>query len=68
MQRKTCVGPIQPDQVRELANIASYRDLMKFRVNPNKFPPSVEAMVKRILKGGQLPTINALVDYAMQFP
>lgn len=53
----------QPDQVRELANIASYRDLMRSSgINPNKFPSSVEAMVKRILKGGQLPTINALVD------
>src|SRR5690554_158640 len=51
------------NQVRELENIACYRDLMrKSGINPNKFPPSVEAMVKRILKGGQLPMINSLVD------
>ncbi|HLC75986.1 MAG TPA: phenylalanine--tRNA ligase beta subunit-related protein [Candidatus Peribacterales bacterium] len=33
-----------------------------FGSNPNKFPPSVQALVKRVLKGGQLPTINPLVD------
>ena len=51
------------DQVRELPNVARYRDIMKTAgINPNRFPPSVEAMFKRILKGGQLPFINALVD------
>lgn len=51
------------EQVRELPNIAYYRDIMKKAgINPNRFPPSVEAMFKRILKGGQLPCINALVD------
>lgn len=51
------------DQVRDLANVALYREIMtKAGINPNKFPPSVEAMFKRILKGGNLPVINALVD------
>jgi DNA/RNA-binding domain of Phe-tRNA-synthetase-like protein len=51
------------EQVRELSNVTRYRDIMrKANINPNKFPPSVEAMFKRILKGGKLPTINALVD------
>jgi len=53
----------QASQVRELPNVSLYRDIMtKAAINPNKFPPSVEAMFKRILKGGQLPVINALVD------
>lgn len=53
----------QVDQVRELPNVSFYRAIMtKAGINPNKFPPSVEAMFKRILKGGQLPVINALVD------
>ena len=53
----------QADQVRELQNVSFYREFMtKAGINPNKFPPSVEAMFKRILKGGQLPVINALVD------
>lgn len=53
----------QASQVRELRNVLLYRELMaKAGINPNKFPPSVEAMFKRILKGASLPTINALVD------
>jgi len=53
----------QVDQVRELANVSFYRTIMtQAGINPNKFPPSVEAMFKRILKGGCLPVINALVD------
>lgn len=53
----------QVDQVREIPNVLFYREVMtRAGVNPNKFPPSVEAMFKRILKGGQLPAINALVD------
>lgn len=53
----------QVDQVREIPNVLFYREIMtRAGVNPNKFPPSVEAMFKRILKGGHLPVINALVD------
>lgn len=49
--------------VRELANVVLYRDILsKAGINPNKFPASVEAMFKRILKGSQLPLINAIVD------
>ena len=51
------------DDVRSLPNVALYREMMsKAGINPNKFQVSVEAMYKRILKGGSLPTINALVD------
>jgi len=54
---------IQVEQVKTLSNVSFYRDVMsKAGINPNKFPPSVEAMFKRILKGGQLHVINALVD------
>jgi len=53
----------KPEQLRELHSVALYRDIMiKSGINPNKYPPSVEAMFKRIIKGGQLPAINALVD------
>jgi Uncharacterized conserved protein len=53
----------QVNQVRELLNVSLYREFMtNAGINPNKFPPSVEAMFKRILKGGALPIINALVD------
>lgn len=40
-----------------------YRDaLQSVGINPNKFPNSVEAMSKRVVKGTKLPNINALVD------
>ncbi|NLK64352.1 MAG: hypothetical protein GX289_04585 [Tissierellia bacterium] len=53
----------KPDEIRELKNVKLYREVVKKSgINPNKYPPSVEAMFKRIVKGGQLPVINALVD------
>lgn len=33
-----------------------------FGSNPNKFPPSMQALAKRVIKGGSLPSINPLVD------
>ena len=54
---------IKPEEIRDLPNVKMYREVMqKSGINPNKYPPSVEAMFKRIVKGGQLPVINALVD------
>lgn len=54
---------ISAENLREQNNIFLYRDVLKNSgINPNKYPPSVEAMFKRIIKGGQLPLINALVD------
>ncbi len=54
---------IKPEDIRNLHNVSLYRDVMqKSGINPNKYPPSIEAMFKRIIKGGQLPVINALVD------
>lgn len=43
--------------------IAGYRQILeKAGINPNKFVNSMEAMMKRIIKGGSLPAINSLVD------
>lgn len=54
---------IKAEELRLLPNVLCYRDVMtKAGINPNKFPVSVEAMYKRILKGGNLPLINSLVD------
>jgi DNA/RNA-binding domain of Phe-tRNA-synthetase-like protein len=54
---------VKPDEIRDLTNVKLYREVMKNSgINPNKYLPSVEAMFKRIVKGGQLPVINALVD------
>lgn len=48
---------------KEHPNIAAMQEVHKsFGNNPNKYPPSVQALCKRILKGGELPTINPIVD------
>ncbi|MEI6824598.1 MAG: phenylalanine--tRNA ligase beta subunit-related protein [Desulfuromonadales bacterium] len=54
---------IQEEELKSQPIIKGYRLVMeKAGINPNKFQNSMEAMMKRILKGGQLPTINSLVD------
>lgn len=49
--------------IRQLPGVAAYRAFMeKAGINPNRYPPSIEAMLKRIAKGSQLPLINKIVD------
>jgi DNA/RNA-binding domain of Phe-tRNA-synthetase-like protein len=43
--------------------IASWRDAFRsFGAKPNKFRSSIEALIRRVLRNQQLPSINALVD------
>ncbi len=54
---------VAPDQIRSLPNVAASREVMtRAGINPNKFTPSVEAMLKRVAKGSDLGVINSLVD------
>jgi len=54
---------LKPEDLRKHPLVQGYRNTMeKAGINPNKYPPSTEAMLKRVLKGGALPEINALVD------
>ncbi len=54
---------IKTEELRDLPIIKEYRSTMeKAGINPNKYLVSTEAMLKRVLKGNNLPTINALVD------
>ncbi len=54
---------IPSDQLKTAPGIVVYREALKnVEINGNKFMNSVEAMSKRIVKGGTLPRINALVD------
>lgn len=54
---------IKAEEIKQQPIIAGYRKVLeKAGINPNKFVNSMEAMMKRVLKGGQLPTINSLVD------
>lgn len=52
-------------KVKEHSQITPYRNAFtKLGFNPNKFAPSVEALITRIAKGGQIPSINNIVDLA----
>lgn len=60
---KTLRENVNKSEIRELRNISLYRKVMQESgINPNKYPASIEAMFKRIIKGGSLPNINSLVD------
>ena len=49
--------------VIDLPRIACWRETYRqFGAKPKKYPSSIEAMVRRILKGDQIPAINPLVD------
>lgn len=58
---------------KEMGNtdIKTNRQIVPYRMafselgyNPNKYLSSIEAMVKRVAKGGDLPSINPVVDLA----
>lgn len=54
---------ITPEEIRSLPNVEASREVLKKAgINPNKFTPSVEAMLKRVAKGNNLSVINSLVD------
>ncbi|MGM0397020.1 MAG: B3/B4 domain-containing protein [Bacillota bacterium] len=54
---------IKDGELRDLPGIKDYRETMKKAgINPNKYGVSTEAMLKRVIKGNSLPSINALVD------
>ncbi|MBU1018963.1 MAG: phenylalanine--tRNA ligase beta subunit-related protein [Patescibacteria group bacterium] len=51
------------EPVNSYPKIESWREAhKKFGSNPKKAAPSVQAIVRRVVKGGQLPNINKLVD------
>lgn len=50
-------------EIRNTPEIAIYRNAFQsLGYNPNKFMCSIEALVKRIVKGGAFPKINTTVD------
>lgn len=51
------------DSLRDVACFRAYRDFFwKIRVDPTKNRPAAEALIRRILRGENLPRINTLVD------
>lgn len=56
------------DELATHPRISSWREAYRsFGANPGKFRSSIEAMVRRVLKDQELPTINALVDIGNVF-
>ncbi len=54
---------LQDINLKEYPAINLYREaFVKLDFNPNKFMCSIEALVKRIMKGGEFPRINNIVD------
>ena len=54
--------------IRELPGIKACRDAFTaLGMNPNKFMCSIEALAKRVQKGGALPHINPVVDLGNAF-
>lgn len=54
---------LNKDNLKTHPHMIVYRDALKrVNINPNKYMNSVEAMCKRVIKGGALPRINAIVD------
>jgi DNA/RNA-binding domain of Phe-tRNA-synthetase-like protein len=51
------------EHLLEEAHIQAWREAYRrFGAKPSEFRPSVEALARRVLKGEEIPTINALVD------
>ena len=56
------------DSVRELPGVKACREAFQaLGMNPNKFMCSIEALAKRVQKGGGLPHINPVVDLGNAF-
>ena len=50
-------------KAKEYPPIFPYREAFQsLEINPNKYPPSIEALASRVEKGKPLPSINPIVD------
>lgn len=57
------VLPKLTGKVKEHKNVVPYREAFSaFGINPNKFMCSIEALMTRIQKTSQIPSINSVVD------
>ena len=60
---KDCQKYYKGKVIKESVPITYYRDAFrKLDINPNKYMCSIEALVTRTVKKGEIPNINSLVD------
>ena len=66
LKRAACArfcASFTPETLREHPNIVAWRETYRrLGVNPKDHRPTAEALLRRILKGAGIPTINAAVD------
>jgi len=54
---------LQEENLKEKAEIAAWREAFRdLNINPNKYPSSIEALLKRVSKKPEFPSINNTVD------
>lgn len=62
-QMRRTTEALENQNLKEYPAILPYRDAMQtVGINPNKYPSSIEAMLKRVQKGHALASINTAVD------
>jgi DNA/RNA-binding domain of Phe-tRNA-synthetase-like protein len=62
-EQQTVLAEIGDTPLSELESLSAWRSAFrKFGVNPTKYRSAVEALLRRLTKQGDIPSINALVD------
>jgi DNA/RNA-binding domain of Phe-tRNA-synthetase-like protein len=62
-EQQAVLTKIGETPLREIASIAAWRSAFRrFGVNPTKYRSAVEALLRRLTKKGDIPSINTLVD------
>ncbi|MCT8136991.1 hypothetical protein H1D32_04095 [Anaerobacillus sp. CMMVII] len=63
MQLKEIYSILQSQQLTEIPGIKEARQLFKaIGIDPSKYRPSSEALIRRVLKGDQVPSIHSAAD------
>jgi len=64
-QQEATLAHIGSTPLSELASLAAWRSVFRqFGVNPTKYRSAPEALLRRLTKKGDIPSINTLVDIA----
>ncbi len=59
----SCRSSLDGVNIKELESVLSYREAFReLNVNPNKYMCSIEALLTRVSKGKDMPSINTAVD------
>jgi len=62
-QTKRLAAELCDVNLKQDPRVLKYRNAMQtVDINPNRFPCSIEAMLKRVQKGNHIPSVNAVVD------